>query len=57
MARRHREAFCTATLGCYEKSNMRFVKGLIEMLPEYLEPDCVMSLSSRKDKVLRVAAD
>ena len=44
--------------------HMRFVKGFIEMLPEYLEPEsvdvivsnCVVSLSPRKDKVLRPAA-
>jgi len=62
VARRHAEYFCTKTLG-YKQSNMRFVKGFIEMLPEYLDPEsvdiiisnCVVNLSPRKDKVLQGA--
>lgn len=64
VACRHSETFCIDTLG-YKASNLRFVKGFIEMLPEYLEPDsvdiiisnCTVNLSPNKHKVLSGAYD
>ena len=58
VAKKHSDSFCTETLG-YKQSNLKFIKGFIEMLPEYLEPEsvdmiisnCVVNLSPRKDKV------
>eukprot|EP01083_Nonionella_stella_P213829 770878_1 len=59
VARKFTDEFCTKQLN-YKQSNLKFIKGYIEMLPTYLEPEsvdiiisnCVVNLSPRKDKVL-----
>eukprot|EP00485_Elphidium_margaritaceum_P002827 CAMPEP_0202700596 /NCGR_PEP_ID=MMETSP1385-20130828/13775_1 /ASSEMBLY_ACC=CAM_ASM_000861 /TAXON_ID=933848 /ORGANISM="Elphidium margaritaceum" /LENGTH=392 /DNA_ID=CAMNT_0049357817 /DNA_START=123 /DNA_END=1301 /DNA_ORIENTATION=+ len=64
VSRKYANDFCTKTLG-YKKSNLSFIKGYIEMLPQYLEPNsvdiiisnCVVNLSPRKDQVLSGAFD
>eukprot|EP01083_Nonionella_stella_P077682 212250_1 len=59
VSRKYSDSFCTRQLG-YKQSNLEFIKGYIETLPHYLEPqsidiiisNCVVNLSPRKDKVL-----
>jgi len=59
VSKKYVNEFCIKTLG-YKQANLEFIKGYIEMLPQYLEPEsidiiisnCVVNLSPRKDKVL-----
>jgi len=59
VSRKYVDSFCAETME-YKESNMEFIKGFIELLPEYLEPEsvdmiisnCVVNLSPRKDQVL-----
>jgi len=59
VSRKYVDSFCTDTMK-YKQPNMEFIKGFIELLPEYLEPEsvdmiisnCVVNLSPRKDQVL-----
>ena len=59
VSRKYSDSFCKETLG-YKRANLQFIKGYIEMLPQYIEPEsidiiisnCVVNLSPRKDKVL-----
>ena len=58
VARKYVDTFCNDTLE-YKTKNLEFIKGYIELLPEYLEPEsidmiisnCVVNLSPRKDQV------
>lgn len=63
VAREHAEGYCRETLG-YKASNMRFVKGHIELLDEagignesvdLVISNCVINLSPDKARVLREA--
>ena len=58
VSKKYINEFCCDTLG-YKQPNLEFIKGYIEMLPQYLKPgsidiiisNCVVNLSPRKDKV------
>ncbi|CAK0784978.1 hypothetical protein CVIRNUC_008183 [Coccomyxa viridis] len=63
IARKHAEAYCQQTLG-YKASNMRFVKGHIELLDEagiasesmdLIISNCVINLSPDKGRVIQQA--
>jgi len=59
VSRKYADSFCADTMG-FKQKNLKFIKGFIEMLPEYLAPEsvdmiisnCVVNLSPRKDQVL-----
>jgi ubiquinone/menaquinone biosynthesis C-methylase UbiE len=60
IARKYTNEFCQETLG-YTSNNLQFIKGYIEMLPDYVPlasidlviSNCVVNLSPRKDQVLQ----